>query len=186
MSEDACGCPSTTRHGGLGWQPLQSHSWLYPHKVAKKGAPAMLLVCNSTQKSRGYPLALPLHNPNRMQWTQEAKILPLPQQYAVLPARALCQATNCAVLNPSYFYSISCNCQRYIRCLTSIMAVWCCLFESCTTRAEVNEFFAPHFNENFCHTTSANLHTNTLVIFKIKPKRLSGTACAFILDTIGT
>lgn len=117
------------------------------------------------QKSQGHPLCLPLHNPNRMQWTQEAKIFPLAQQCAVLPARALCQATNCVVLNPSYFYSISCNCQRSIRCLTLIVVVWCRLFKSCTMRAEVNQFFASHCNENFWHTTSAALHTNTLVIF---------------------
>lgn len=89
------------------------------------------------QKSQGYPLALPLHNPSRMQWTQEAKIS-LPQQCAAVPARALCQATSCAVLNPSYIYSISCNYQRFIRCLTLIVAVWWCLFKSCTMRAEVN------------------------------------------------
>lgn len=139
------------------------------------------------QKSQGYSLAPPpLHNPNRMQWTQETKIFPLPQQCVVLPARALCQATNCAVLNPSYFHSISCNCQRCIRCLTLIVEVWCCLFKSCTMWAEVYQFLASHCNENSCPITSANLHTNTLVNFKIKLKRLSGTACAFILDTIGT
>lgn len=134
----------------------------------------------------GHPLAPPLHNPSRMQWTQEAQIFSLLQQHPGVPEQALCQASNCAVLNPSYFYSTSCNCQRCIRCLPLIVMVLCCLYKRCAMRATVNQFFASHHNENFCHITLASFLLINSSFFKTKLNRLSGTAYALSLDTRGT
>lgn len=179
MSEDASGSPCIRRHRGLGWQPLWGQPWLSTPRVARQSALAMLPLCYSTPKTSALPLALSLHNPSTMRWTQEAKIFPVLQQRAALPAQALCQASNCAMLNPSYFYSISCNCQRHIRCLPLIMAAWCCLFKSCTTRAKVNQSFASHCNEKICHTTSANLHANTYLFFLNKTKKAQWNCLCF-------